>query len=184
MNLFFRLFRTILWDLIGRKSIGYLDKSTLKFRVWITDQDAFQHMNNARYMSITDLSVIDLIIRTGVGAPMRKKGIIPVIVYKNCTYHRMLKFPQTYEVQSRFAAWDGPYVFFEHLFIRKGKLVSESISVGRLVGRKGEKPTVQEAIELLGWEDVPESPPLTDEQRRVLDKILAARAEDKAQVSG
>lgn len=114
---------------------------------------------------------------------MRKKGITPVFVYKNCIYHRMLRFPQAYEVRSRFAAWDGPYVFFEHLFFRKGKLIAESTSVGRLVGKKGEKPTVQEAIGLLGWENVPESPPLNDEQKRVLDKILSARAADRAQTS-
>ncbi|MEO0956708.1 MAG: acyl-CoA thioesterase [Pseudomonadota bacterium] len=183
MNLFFRLLFLLIKNLTVAKRIDYLEPATLKFSVWITDQDAFQHMNNSRYMSIVDLAVIDLIMRTGVGKHMRKKGITPVFVYKNCIYHRMLRFPQAYEVRSRFAAWDGPYVFFEHLFFRKGKLIAESTSVGRLVGKKGEKPTVQEAIGLLGWENVPESPPLNDEQKRVLDKILSARAADRAQTS-
>jgi len=179
MNLFFRLIRTIIWDTLFRRSIGYLEPSTLKFRVWITDQDAFQHMNNARYFSITDISVIDLIIRTGVGKPMRKKGIMPIIVHKNCIYHRMLRFPQAYEVKSRFAAWEGPYVFFEHLFLKDGNLAAESISVGRLVGKRGERHTVQEAIELLGWENVPESPPLTDEQRRIVETLEHTKAQSK-----
>ena len=179
MNLFFRLLALLIRNLTVARPIGYLDTATLRFRVWITDQDAFQHMNNSRYLSIVDLSVIDLMMRTGVSKPMRKQGIMPVIVYKNCIYHRMLSFPQSYEVASRFAAWDGPYVFFEHHFLRNGKLMAESITVGRLVGRKGERPTVQEAVELLGWEDVPQSPPLTDEQQRILDQIIAARTANK-----
>lgn len=175
MNLFFRLVALLIRNLTVAKSIGYLDTATLRFSVWITDQDAFQHMNNSRYVSIADLAVIDLMMRTGVSKPMRAKGITPVIVYKNCIYHRMLRFPQSYEVKSRFAAWEGPYVFFEHLFMREGKLMAESITVGRLVGRKGERPTVQEAVELLGWENVPQSPPLNDEQQKILNQVLSAR---------
>lgn len=180
MNLFFRLIALLLRNLISGKRIGYLDAARLRFRVWITDQDAFQHMNNSRYYSIADLAVIDLIMRTGVGAPMRKRGIMPIIVYKSCHFYKMLKFPQSYTVTSRFSSWEGPYVFFEHLFEREGQLHARAISVGRLVGRRGEKPTVQEAISLLGWEDVPESPPLNREERQILDEILAQRASIRA----
>ncbi|MEM1106785.1 MAG: acyl-CoA thioesterase [Pseudomonadota bacterium] len=175
MNLFFRLLYLVIKNLTVAKPLGYLDLATLKFRVWITDQDAFQHMNNSRYMSIADLAVIDLVMRTGVAKPMRRKGITPVLVYKSCAYHRIMKFPQAYRVESRFSAWDGPYVFFSHRFLREDTLIAEGMSVGRLIGRKGERPTVQEAVELLGWENVPESPPLSDEEARVLAQLKAGR---------
>lgn len=175
MNLFFRLIYLLIKNLTVGKKIGYLDTAVLTFRVWITDQDAFQHMNNSRYMSVADLAVIDLIMRTGVAKPMRAKGITPLLVYKSCAYHRPLKFPQKYEIHSRFTSWDGQYIFFEHKFMRRGKLMARGMSVGRLVGKRGERPTVQEAVEMLGWENVPESPPLSEEERRVLDGLRAER---------
>lgn len=175
MNLFFRLIFLILRNITVSRPVGYLDPATLSFRVWITDQDAFQHMNNSRYMSIMDLAVIDLVMRTGVATGMRKHGLTPVVVYKNISIYRMLKFPQAYDVISRFAAWDGPYVCFEHRFERNGKLHAEGYTIGRLVGRHGERPTVQQAIERLGWENVPESPPVPDHCRREIDRLEAAR---------
>lgn len=180
MNLFFRLIILIIRNLTVAKPIDYLEQATLKFKVWITDQDAFQHMNNAVYMSIADLAVIDLLMRTGVAKNMRKNGISPVVVFKSCTYLKMLKFPQAYEVKSRFTAWDGSYIFFEHLFQRNGKLHARAVTVGRLVGRRGKHPSVQEAMEQLGWENVPESPPLTEDEQRLLASIRAERAASKS----
>lgn len=180
MNLFFRLILLLIRNMTVAKPIGYLDVARLNYRVWITDQDAFQHMNNAVYMSIADLAVIDLLMRTGVVKNMRKNGIMPVVVYKSCSYLRMLKFPQAYEVKSRFTAWDGSYIFFEHRFERGGELYAKAVTVGRLASRRGKNPSVQEAMEQLGWENVPESPPLTEDELRLLATIRADRAARKA----
>ncbi|MCI4646457.1 MAG: acyl-CoA thioesterase [Hyphomonadaceae bacterium] len=179
MNLFFRLIVLILRNLFFAKPLDYLEPARLKFTVWITDQDAFQHMNNAVYMSIADLAVIDLLMRTGVARNMRKNGITPVVVHKSCTYLKMLKFPQAYEVASRFTSWDGAYIFFEHRFERNGKLHAKAVTVGRLAGRRGKHPTVQEAMEQLGWENVPESPPLTEDEQRLLTSLREARAKSR-----
>jgi hypothetical protein len=54
------------------------------------------------------------------------------------------------------------------------------VTVGRLVGRRGKHPTVQEAMETLGWENVPESPPLTEDEQRLLAAIRAERAATKS----
>ena len=180
MNLFFRLVVLIIRNLTIAKRLDYLEQATLRFRVWITDQDAFQHMNNAVYMSIADLAVIDLLMRTGVAKNMRKEGILPVVVHKSCTYLKMLKFPQAYEVRSRFTAWDGSYIFFEHLFVRNEQICARAVTVGRLAGRRGKHPSVQEAMERLGWENVPESPPLTEDESRLLETIRAQRAAAKS----
>ena len=182
MNLFFRLIFLLARNLIAGRTIDYLDTRTLRFRVWITDQDAFQHMNNSRYMSIMDLAVIDLVMRTGVATGMRKHRLTPVVVYKDIALYRMLKFPQAYQVISRFVAWDGPYIFFEHRFERNGRLHARGVTIGRLVGRSGERPTVQQAIEQLGWQNVPKSPPMPEDGLREiarLEEIRKHRAESE-----
>jgi len=179
MNLFIRLLRTIIANLIFRKKVGYLDETVLKFRVWITDQDAFQHMNNSRYLSIADLSVIDTLLKTRQAYSMRREGIIPVVVYKHVSLFRMLKFPQCYEVRTQITGWEGNYTFFQHDFVRRGKLYARAMTVGRLVRTGGRNPTVEEAAEICGWKDVPLSPPITDEQRRIIDNLEAARQEAK-----
>ncbi len=177
MNLFFRLLRTIIWNLIKREKAGYLDETVLRFRVWITDQDAFQHMNNSRYLSIADLSVIDTLMKTRQAYSMRRHGVIPVVVYKHVSLFRMLKFPQAYEVRTRITGWHGHYTFFQHDFMRRGKLHAQAMTVGRLVSTRGKNPTVEEAIVQLGWENVPESPPITDEQRRIVETLEHTKAQ-------
>lgn len=176
MNLFFRLIFLIARNLVIRRPLGYLEEARLKFRVWITDQDAFQHMNNSRYISIADLAVIDLVMRTGVAAGMRRAGLAPVVVHRRISFYRMLRFPQAYEVVSRFTGWSGPYVAFRHDFVRDGELHAECVTIGRLVGRKGERPTVQEAIEDLGWKDVPRSPELPAPVRQQIDELERERS--------
>ena len=178
MNLFFRLLLLLIRDRFFVGPIGYLETATLRHRVWITDQDAFMHMNNTRYMSIADLAVIDLTIRTGVFRAMRKAGLTPVVVYKDIGIHRPLKFPQDYEVQSRICGWNGPYVFFEHSFLRKGKLHAEAVTIGRIIGKRGERPTAQEMIETLGLDSLPESPPVSKRLLAEVSRLEERRTHD------
>ena len=175
MNLFFRLIALLIRNSLWGKKLNYMDEAVLKFRVWITDQDAFMHMNNSRYNSICDLAGLDLMTRTGVLGPMRKQGYAPVIVYRGVTLHRMLKFPDAYEVGTKFIGWTGPYMCFQHAFRKGSKLYAEAISIGRAVGQGTDKPTIQALIERLGLDDAPESPPLPQFCLEKIAEVEAAR---------
>jgi len=180
MNLFFRLIALLIRNAISRERIDYLDTAVLRFRVWITDQDAFMHMNNSRYNSICDLSGIDLMTKIGVLGPMRKAGYAPVIVYRGVTLHRMLKFPEAYDVRTRVSGWTGAYVCFAHDFYRGDRLCAEAVSIGRAVGKGADKPTIQGILEKLGLDDAPRSPDLTAFCKTKIEELEAARAERRA----
>src|ERR1700722_18624748 len=64
MNLLFRLIRTVLFALLGRR-VDPMAGSMLHFRVLPFDMDPNIHLNNARYLGIMDLVRLDLIIRAG-----------------------------------------------------------------------------------------------------------------------
>ncbi len=175
MNLFLRLVMLMLRNRLSGTRIGFFDSARLTFHVWITDQDAFGHMNNGRYLSITDLSVIDYLMRTGLYGPLRRRGWMPVVVHKEITIHRMLKFPDRYQVETHLAGWEGPYVLMRHRFVKGGALIADSLSIGRIIGAKGERPSVQDLIDGFDLEGVSQAPTLDAECRDRLDRIEAAR---------
>lgn len=175
MNLFLRLIILMLRNRLSGARIGFFDMAHLTFHVWITDQDAFRHMNNGRYLSITDLCVVDYLMRTGLYGPLRRRGWMPVVVHKEITIHRMLKFPDRYQVKTRLAGWEGPYVLMRHRFLKGGALVADSLSIGRIIGTKGERPSVQDLIDGFDLEGVSEAPLLDADCRDRLNRIEAAR---------
>ena len=176
MNLFLRLITLLIRTRLDGRKIGFFDESRLKYRVWITDQDAFQHMNNGRYLSITDLSVIDFLIRTGVYSGMRKRGWIPVVVHKEIAIHSILKFPQAYEVVSFLEGWTDKYICIRHKFMREGILTADSLSIGRVRGQRGSNPDVQELIDTLELGlDFSKSPALPQDCLERIAKLEAAR---------
>ena len=184
MNLFFRLLTLLLMRRLRPRRISYLDEAVRAHRVWLTDQDAFMHMNNSRYNSLCDLSSLDLMMRAGLLGPLRKAGLAPVIVYRGITIHRMLKFPDAYEVGTRIVAWTGAYICFRHEFRRGNRLCAEGYSLGRAVGEREDKPDVQTLIARLDLKDTPESPPVPEICRLQIDLIEAARAARRAERAG
>ncbi len=176
MNLFLRLMVLLARTRLDGRKIGFFDETRLKFRVWITDQDAFQHMNNGRYLSITDLAVIDFLIRSGTYAGMRKLGWIPVVVHKEVSIHAMLKFPNAYEVVSHLEGWTDKYICIRHKFLRDGKLTADSLSIGRVRGQRGSNPSVTEVIKTLNLDvDATTSPPLPADCLERIAKLEGAR---------
>ena len=132
------------------------------------------HMNNGRYLSITDIAVIDFMIRTGVYSGIRKRGWIPVVAHKDLSVYSMLKFPDAYEVVTQLLGWTDKYICIRYEFIRNGKLAADSLSIGRIRGAKGSNPNIQELIETLDLNlSVTESPALSQD---CLDRI--ARLEE------
>ena len=181
MNLFLRLIALLIRNRFFKGPVGYLEPTRLKYRVWITDQDAFQHMNNGRYLSITDLSVIDHLMRSGILGHVRRAGMMPVVVYKDIAIYKMLRFPQKYEVETHLLGWTGPYACYRHRFLQDGRLCAESRAIGRIVGgKKGERPTMEGLKARFGLDDVPESPPLPEPYLQAIERLETERARRNA----
>lgn len=63
-------------------------KNALSLRVFPNDLDINFHMNNGRYLTICDLTRIDMFIRTGLAKTMLKEKWIPVIAEHTMKYKR------------------------------------------------------------------------------------------------
>ena len=172
MNLFFRLLRIYFSAVRHTKTTHYNDVHTLRFSVFITDQDVFNHLNNSRYLSFTDLAMVDWLIRVGAWRIIRGQGWFPVFVYKEQHYYKQLRFPQAFDVETRLVGWEDGYLCCEHHFMRNGTCYALSRTIGRIIGRKGQRPTVDEIADLLGV-DKKDQPTLPDVFVDRLDKIKA-----------
>lgn len=173
MNLFFRLVWTFLRARFSRPNHPYREH-VLDFSVWLTDQDLFQHMNNSRYLAITDLAIIDYLVRTGIWKAARRIGWTPVIVHKDVSIIRMLSFPQRYQVATRFEGWWEGYACLRHEFRSRGRTTAIALSIGRFVGPKTERPRIDQIVETLPWDLEPM--PIPAEFQKRIDAIEAARA--------
>ena len=122
----------------------------MNFRVWITDHDMFQHMTNTRYFAITDIVLMNWMIETGLWRGLRKQDWTPMVVFKDGSYLRSLRFPERYRVETQLVGWSGPYIVWRHEFRnRKNVLAAVTNTVGRVVAADGNHPSADGVIERL-----------------------------------
>jgi len=97
MNLWLRLIWSFFsWRLRGPASVW--DVGIRSFRVWPSDLDLFNHMNNGKYGSLMDLARLDLLLRSGTWQRMKKLNWYPVVVAETITFRKSLAPWQKFEV--------------------------------------------------------------------------------------
>ncbi|HEX9502601.1 MAG TPA: thioesterase, partial [Thermoanaerobaculia bacterium] len=64
MVLFFRIVLVLVTNLLRRRR-GVLDESLIRLRVWPTDMDLNFHLNDGRYLSLSGVARVDLMLRSG-----------------------------------------------------------------------------------------------------------------------
>lgn len=137
MNLWFRLAwlyltwrfapRLNLWD-VGRRS----------FRVWPTDLDIFNHMNNGVYLTLLDLGRTDLMLRCGAWQHFRRNKWYPVVVAETITFRKSLKPWQKFDIETAVIGWDDQSGYIEQRFVVKGEIYAQAIMRARyLVNPRG-----------------------------------------------
>jgi len=148
MNLFIRIIIVWLKSKFAA-SVSLVDPVVTQSSVWFTDQDAFRHMTNSRYFSLTDVCIIDYMLRTGSWPKMAKRGWLPIIAYEDMRFRKMLRFPQKFQVTTRVRGWTEEYVVLTHVFERKkdGIVTAEGGTVARFVSTKGERVPVSTVVE-------------------------------------
>lgn len=145
MNLFVRLFRVFLCAFF-RSKLDFFDTSIVKFHVWPTDLDINQHMTNSRYLSVMDLGRTDLMIRTGLGAKMKKYGWGAVLGSAAVRWRRALGVFHLYELHTRVLGWDEKWVFIEQTIYRRGDVICHALVKGLFVHNRQTIP-MQEIID-------------------------------------
>jgi len=146
------LLRTLLQALVSRRRppLGIHDVSVTRFRVLPTDLDVLNHMNNGVYFSIMDLGRMDLLIRSGVWAAVKKLGYYPVVSNATMTFRKSLEPWQRFEIRSRIIGYDEKSVFVEQRFVVDGEIYARGFMRGRFLKRTGGTVLLPELSAALG----------------------------------
>ena len=142
MNLYLRL----LWLVLTNGYRGKLhiqDESAIRLRVWPNDLDLNGHLNNGRYATMMDLGRIDLLLRAGIVAEMRRSHWFPVVSDLSIQFKRPLKPFCKIDLKTTLVGWDERWFYFKQVFEYKGKACAVGWVQGQL--RQGRKhvPTAE-----------------------------------------
>lgn len=135
MNLLFRMMYVLVLSRF-RERLGIdTAKSRLAMRVLPNDLDVNLHMNNGRYLTMCDLSRIDLFARTGLLRTMWKRKWRPLIAEHTMIYKKPLGLFRKFEMLLDVTHWDEKYFYMTHTFFVGERVVAEGTSRGCLYAK-------------------------------------------------
>jgi acyl-CoA thioesterase FadM len=136
VNLYFRLLLTIL-KALGAPRVRPGEVVELRLRVLPTDLDLNGHMNNGRYLTMVDLALATVFIRSGFARLCFARGWRPMgggsIVY----FRRALTVFQRYTLRFTLVAWDEYWNYCRFDFVRDGQLHATGFVKGATSSREG-----------------------------------------------
>jgi acyl-CoA thioesterase FadM len=136
VSLYFRL----LWvwlRAVGKRPIQMGDSIELTMRVWPQDLDINGHMNNGRYLTITDLALIEYLTRMGFLRVALREGWRPMLGGSIISYRRALKPFAVYTLRFSMICWDERWNYMAFEFLQDGKTMANGHTKGAIVSRKG-----------------------------------------------
>lgn len=136
MSLYFRLFWTFLRARF-KAPIQVGDTIELIMRVWPNDLDINGHMNNGRYMTITDLALIEYFTRAGFIKVALRKGWRPMLGGSIISFRRALKPFAVYTLRFSVICWDARWNYMAFEFLQDGRTMAHGHSKGAIVGIDG-----------------------------------------------
>lgn len=140
MNLYLRLFKTILLSLFRKKArLG--EVLTLHFRTWPNDLDFNLHMNNGRYLTIMDLGRLQMMMRSRILGRVLRERWMPVVGAAHFRFRRSLAPFQKFALETQLLSWDEKWVYFEQRFVSRGELIGVGHVKVLIRDREGNIPT-------------------------------------------
>jgi len=136
MNLYLRLLWTWLCAL-RKPPIRIGDTIDLQMRVWPNDLDINGHMNNGRYMTLTDLALVEYFTRAGFLSVALRKGWRPMLGGALITFRRGLKPFGRYTLRFSMLCWDERWSYMGFEFISRGRTMAAGHAKGMIVGCDG-----------------------------------------------
>jgi acyl-CoA thioesterase FadM len=109
-----------------RSKLTVWDVGTRKFRVWPSDLDIFNHMNNGKYPVLMDLSRYDIMQRSGTWAELRRRRWYPVVVAETLTFRKSLAPWQRFEIESQIGGWDADGFLIDQRFTVAGEIYCQA----------------------------------------------------------
>jgi len=143
MNLIFRMISLLIKSYFKERLPIEKPENFLNLTVLPNDIDINFHMNNGRYLTICDLTRVDMFLRTGLAKTMLKEKWIPVISEHTMKYKKALKVFQKYKIEMEVTGWDEKSFQMLHTFKVKDRIVAEGTSLGVIVSKQGVVPPVE-----------------------------------------
>ena len=146
MKLWFRiLFIKLTWRRRSKLTID--EVSRVDLRVWPSDLDVYNHMNNGIFLTIMDLGRFDQGLRTGIWKIWDKKGWYPIVVNSTISYRKSLEPWQKFTLETKVLGWDDIAYYIEQRFVRNGEIYAKAIMRGRFLKRPWGTLTPKEVME-------------------------------------
>jgi acyl-CoA thioesterase FadM len=121
-----------------------------RFVVWPPDLDVLLHVNNGVYLTMLDVARVDLLLRSGVGKTLWRKGFYPVVAAETIRFRRSLQLFQAFDVETAVIGWDDKAFIIQHRFLRAEELVAEAIVRSRFLRRRGGSVSSREILDSVG----------------------------------
>jgi acyl-CoA thioesterase FadM len=176
VNLYFRLLLTILKALRAPR-IGPGEAVELRLTVLPTDLDLNGHMNNGRYLTMVDLALATVFIRSGFLKLCRSQRWQPIgggsVVY----FRRALTVFQRYTLRFTMVGWDELWSYGRFEFVRNGALCANGFVKGAAAGRQGLVPNA-EIYPVLGYRQPSPAFPEDLQAWIAADRLLGARTKN------
>lgn len=158
MNLYLRLLWTLIKAICSRQSHSFGQPFELKLRVWPNDLDINGHMNNGRYLTIVDLALVTLFVRSGFARLCTKNRWRPMAGGTVAHYRRGLRLFESYTLRFTPLGSDRHWNYSRFEFIRDGKICATGFTKGAAVGKEGLVLT-EEYLQALGFRETAPLPP-------------------------
>lgn len=136
MSLIFRMIALLLTSLFKPRLPHIKPVNELNMRVLPNDLDINLHMNNGRYLTICDLTRVDMFIRSGLAKTMLKQHWMPIITEHTMQYKKALKPFQKYKVTMAVTGWDERSFDMVHSFLVGDRIVAEGTSKGVIYSKQ------------------------------------------------
>lgn len=148
MNLYLRMLYLLIASVFKPRLSIHHPKNTLSLRVLPNDIDINRHMNNGRFLTICDLSRVDMFIRTGLAKTMMRENWMPVVAEQTMVYKRPLNLFQSYDIEMEITGWDEKTFHMTHTFIAnskvsKGRILAQGTSKGCVLSKQGVIPPAE-----------------------------------------
>jgi len=165
MNLWLRLTRIWL-GAMRRPPLGVRDTSVITLRIWPHDLDLWGHVNGGRYLTLSDLGRVDLLVRVGFFRLVRRHGWSLPIAAAAVRYRRPLRLFQRCELHTRLGGWDDHDGYMITDVVRGGKVAATIVIRGVAQDRDGAIIPAQAILDGLGMAG--EAFPPSDEVRALV----------------
>ena len=178
MKLWLRLiFELFTWRRRTRTHMN--DVGVRTFRVWPSDLDVFNHVNNGVFLTLMDIGRYDLSLRAGLWQKWKSLGWYPVVVASNITFRKSLLPWQKFEIETKVIGWDDEAFYFEQRFTVHSEIHAVGIVRVRFLKRVRGVVTPYEVLASSAW--LGEEPKLPKWVRDWAKDSLLPRLKEPAQ---